>query len=84
MATLTIELDDETLRKVERAAQRERLPVDRWASEHLAEAVAGVDKGKRSFSEHLAAHAGILADTDLEVPSDDDLLPLRDIDLDGD
>ncbi len=84
MATLTIELDDETLRKVERAAERERLPVARWASEHLAEAAAGTADEKRSFSEHLAAHRGILADTDLEVPSDDDLLPLRDINLDED
>ncbi|MCB1228660.1 MAG: hypothetical protein KDN19_00240 [Verrucomicrobiae bacterium] len=79
MATLTIELDDDTLRKVERAAEREHLPVDRWASEHLAEAAR-----EKTFSEHLAAHAGILADTDLEVPSDDDMLPLNDINLDED
>lgn len=107
MATLTIELDDETLRKVERAAEQERVSVDRWASEHLAEAVGGAKReksfskvvaevagtvpdlenprsGEGSFSEHLAKHFGSLADTDLEVPSDEDFLPLKPIDFDSD
>lgn len=78
MATLTIQLDDETLRKVERAAKQEQVSVDRWAREHLAEAAGGAKK--KFFSEVVAEVAGTIPD--IEVPSDDDLLPLREVNLD--
>lgn len=78
MATLIIELDEETLRKVERAAKQEHVSVDRWASEHLAEAAGGTKN--KSFSEIVAEVAGTIPD--IEVPSDDDLLPLREVNLD--
>jgi len=80
MATLTIELDDEVLRKVERAAERDHLTVERWVCESLAEVLAEEPESKSSFSETLARCAGTAPD--IVLPSDEDLPPLDSIELD--
>ncbi len=63
MAQLTIYLDDETRRRIERAASRASTSVSRWVKHKLEDAL------ERQWPEGYFEQFGRLADSDLERPA---------------
>lgn len=73
MASLTIYLDEETLRAVEAAAGREKCSISSWARRHLAEASREKKGWPEGYFETIARFGGteIEAPAEVEVPLDE-------------
>ena len=74
MASLTIYLDKDTLKAVEKAARKESKSVSSWAREHLAQASQEEVGWPEGYFETIAGFGG----TEIEEPSEVDI-PLDDI-----
>jgi hypothetical protein len=67
--TLSIELDEETLRKLAEAAGRDTKTVAEWARERLAEAVNQRLRSEPSAAlSHLERHFGTIEDSTFVAP----------------
>ena len=74
MASLTIYLDEETLRAVERAAKDEGASISAWARKHLAEASREEPGWPKGYFETIEAFGG----TEIEEPPEVDV-PLDEV-----
>lgn len=77
MASLTIYMDDETLRAVEKAAKEEGASISAWARKHLAEASREEAGWPEGYFETIEAFGG----TEIEEPPEVDV-PMDEIVLD--
>ena len=71
--TLRIELDEETLKKLEQAAERDCKPVPDWARDQLFEAAKERIKPNVSSLDHLRSHFGAITDPSFAAPDRESL-----------
>lgn len=67
--TLTIEIDDATLRKVAEAADRKTKSIADWARERLAEAADEQLRTEKPGLAHLKRHFGTIDDPTFAAPA---------------